>query len=270
MPDSTDKRPHIAVTGPDKGGTLAWLFSWLAITLAGGRAIRVTPSRPHDDSDFDGLIIGGGADVDPGLYGMTLEQVPPPPKKSGRLRWLLGLFFYPLFFLARRLFSSKHYTGLDNSRDQLEYRLLNNALEQNKPVLGICRGAQLINVYLQGNLHQNINSFYTETPQMWSLRPIKTINIEPGSRLYAILGTGSCLVNALHRQSINHAGLEIRISARDTNSIIQAIEHERHPFLIGVQWHPEYLPHHRRQRRLFNELVKSARSSRHRDYGSTP
>jgi putative glutamine amidotransferase len=267
MPNSTDKRPRIIVTGPDNGGAVAWLFSRLAITLAGGRAARVTPSVFNADCDFDGLVIGGGADVDPGLYGKSLEPMPAAPSGSLLLRWLFGLVFYPLLLLARRLFSSKQYSGLDNARDQMEYRLLGLALDQNKPVLGICRGAQLINVYLKGNLHQNIEGFYTETPQIWSVRPVKPVNIQPDSRLHAILGTLSCRVNALHRQSIDQIGRHVRISARDANGIIQAIEHDRHPFLLGVQWHPEYLPHHARQRRLFDELVRTARDSRQHQHG---
>lgn len=261
MRSSADRRPVIAVTGPDQGGTLAWLFTWLAVTRAGGRALRITPSRSRNNIEFDGLIIGGGADVDPGLYGRTLEKSPPPPRGSGWLRWLFGLVFFPLLLIARRLFSSKHYSGLDNARDELEYRLLGIAMERGKAVLGICRGAQIINVYLQGNLHQNTASFYTETPEMWSLRPIKTINIEHGSKLHAILATESCGVNALHRQSIDQAGDGIRITARDANGIIQAIEHSRQPFIIGVQWHPEYLPHHERQQRLFRTLIEFARNN---------
>lgn len=262
----TDKRPTIAVTGPDKGGSVAWLFTWYAVLRSGGRAVRVTPSRQENDFEFDGLVIGGGADVDPGLYGKVLEQTPPPPR-SGILRWLFGVLFYPLLLLVRRLFSSKHYSGLDNARDKLEYRLLGIALEQDKPVLGICRGAQIINVYLQGNLHQNTGNFYTETPEMWTLRPVRVINVQPGSKLHAILETGSCQVNALHRQSIDQIGDNIDVSARDLNGIIQGVEHTSSRFLIGVQWHPEYLPHHKRQQRLFRMLVQSAREHGNDSHG---
>jgi len=248
-------RPRIAVTGPDRGGLFAWLFTRHVINRSGGRAVRVTPAYRHESPQFEGLVIGGGADVDPDLYGQQVH-LPRPERERSLLGWLTSLVLYPLLFLVRRLFSTKHYQGLDKARDELEYRLLREALEQQKPVLGICRGAQLINVYLQGNLHQDISSFYVESPQSWSILPRKTIRIQSDTLLYKILQTETCQVNALHSQSINHIGNGLKISAMEENGVIQAIEGSDNHFLIGVQWHPEYLPHHARQQRLFRALVR--------------
>lgn len=250
-------RPCIAVTGPDRGGLFAWLFTRHAIKRSGGRAVRVTPARRYETLQFDGLVIGGGADVDPDLYGQQVH-LPRPERERSLLGWLTALVLYPLLFLVRRLFSTKHYLGLDKARDELEYRMLREALKQQKPVLGICRGAQLINVYLEGNLHQDISSFYVESPQSWSLLPRKTIRIQAGTRLHKMLQTETCRVNALHSQSINHIGNGLKISAIEGNGVIQAIEGTSNDFLIGVQWHPEYLPHHARQCRLFSSLVLNA------------
>lgn len=251
------RRPLIVVSGPERGGWLAWLFTRLAVSRAGGRARRVTAAMPGRPAEFDGLIIGGGADVDPGLYDEALAW-PHPQRERSLLRWLLAVAVYPLLFLARWLFSTKRYSGIDRARDTLEYELLARAIEQNRPVLGICRGAQLLNVYLRGSLHQNISGFYTESAPSWSILPRKTIDIETDSRLYAILQTGRCRVNALHNQSIKTLGQDLRVSARETNGIIQAIETNRGSYVIGVQWHPEYLPHHARQQRLFRELVSAS------------
>lgn len=250
-------KPRIVVTGPDQGGLLSWLFIRHAIRRAGGRPVHVTPRHADRDGYFDGLVIGGGADVDPGLYGGRADM-PRPQRDRSLFSWLLALILYPLIFFMRRLFSTKHYLGLDKARDELEYRLLEKAITENKPVLGICRGAQLINVYRQGNLHQDISSFYTESPKVWSVLPLKTIHIESDSCLRQIFDTDQCQVNALHNQSIDRLGEGLVISAHESNGIVQAIEDAGHSNLLGVQWHPEYLPHHRRQQRLFEYLIERA------------
>jgi len=257
-------RPRIAVTGPDRGGLFAWLFTRHAIRRCGGHAIRVTPMRWDEDLAFDGLVIGGGADVDPDRYGA--EPALPRPERNRSLgRWIAALILYPLLFFVRRLFSSKHAGGLDRDRDELEHRLLDTATREDIPVLGICRGAQLMNVYLDGSLHQDISNFYSESPQTWTILPRKTVQIAADTRLREILATERCQVNALHNQSIDRTGRDLRVSAREDNGVIQAIEGTGDRFFIGVQWHPEYLPHDRRQQRLFAALVAVAgnRSSHH-------
>lgn len=260
MAISRHSKPRIIVTGPERGGVFAWLCTWLAVRRAGGKPVRVTPATSRKPVSFDGLIIGGGADVDPGLYGEQ-PSVPRPERERPLLRWLLALIIYPLLFLARRLFSTKHYRGLDKERDALEYRLLASAIRDGKPVLGICRGAQLLNVYLSGDLHQDISSFYTESPQVWSILPRKTIRIVTNSHLNQVLKTTTCRVNALHNQSINRLGRDLIISACETNGVVQAIEASAADYLIGVQWHPEYLPHIARQQYLFRGLVAAAQQS---------
>lgn len=257
---SKHSRPCIVVTGPDKGGLFAWLCTRYAIRRAGGRPVRVTPLGWRKDIQFDGIVIGGGADIGPALYGEEIN-LPRPQRGQSVSSWLLALVLYPLIFLLRRLFSTKHYQGLDDARDEVEYRLLGQAVADGKPVLGICRGAQLINVYMQGNLHQDISSFYTESPQIWSILPRKTIYIEPDSCLHDILKTDQCRVNALHNQSIRQLGKGLSVSAYEANGIVQAIEDTSQCYLIGVQWHPEYLPHHDRQQRLFRGLIERAVSS---------
>src|SRR4051812_39886503 len=141
------RRPIIGVTGPDSGGAAAWIFTKLAVWLAGGHAVLITPRRPRGVSHLDGLIIGGGADVEPSLYGQELLQAIAPAKKPDerRLLWLITLVLIPLTWLIRKLAAMccvAH--GHNTPRDELEFRLLNDAVQRRLPILGICRGAQLI------------------------------------------------------------------------------------------------------------------------------
>jgi putative glutamine amidotransferase len=252
----------IGVTGPDKGGLAAWWFTRLAVWRAGGRAIRITPRCPRDIGLLDGLIIGGGADVDPTLYGEESNDPLESLKEEERTfrRWLLSLLLFPLIYLVRRLLSTMaNPPGGDPDRDALESMLIREALQRGLPVLGICRGAQLLNVIAGGSLHRDLADFYVETPQLTTVWPAKHIEIEPDSRLARILGCTRCRVNSLHSQAVNDLAQGMRIVAREPNGVVQGIEHCQLPFAIGVQWHPEYLPQRRDQQGLFLALVRQAR-----------
>jgi putative glutamine amidotransferase len=251
------RTPLIGVTGPDRGGLIAWLMTALALRRCGARAVRITPRRPFDKSRLDGVVIGGGSDVDPFHYGEERRhrERGRPVQRSSALDWLVGL----LVSLFRAVFATRSTQDYDPERDALERRLIKYALYHDLPVLGICRGAQLMNVSLGGSLHQDLGHFYTEeTSNVRSILPCKTIHVSGHSRLGEILGTPRCSVNALHDQSIKDLGDEIVISAVEPNGIIQAIEKHGHPFFLGVQWHPEYIPQNRTQQGLFRHLARSA------------
>jgi putative glutamine amidotransferase len=138
-------------------------------------------------------------------------------------------------------------------------RLIGEAVARRLPVLGVCRGAQLLNVHFGGSLHRDLAGFYREDPETRTILPHKRIVITPGTRLARLLDHETRRVNALHRQAIDRLGRGVRVAARDRNGIVQAIEHESLPFVIGVQWHPEYLPQVPEQRELFRELVAQAK-----------
>ena len=275
----------IGVTGPTAGGYPAWFFTRLAVWRAGGRARRITPRRPCAADELDGLIIGGGADVDPQLYGEDLRRELAASDESRRpkpfITRLLRRLFFPLLLLARALFSTKRSRLDGKDRDALETTLLKDADGPGLPVLGICRGMQLLNVQRGGSLHQDLASFYTETPAVRSVRPVKDPFVEADSRLTELATVGDragpeppkpedsrapgalrLRVNALHRQAVHRLGAELRVVARDAAGVVYAIEaappSER--FVLGVQWHPEYLPFEDEQLALFRGLVNAARA----------
>ncbi|AGA32134.1 Para-aminobenzoate synthase, amidotransferase component [Thioalkalivibrio nitratireducens DSM 14787] len=248
----------VAVTGPDRGGWPAWFFTAWAVHRAGGRPLRIRPARPHHHCHFDALIVGGGADVDPALYekpdGPATSEI-----QAAERRWsqrLIGYAFYPLLWLLRRLFQS-HGGRLDTERDRLEKALIHRALDERRPILGICRGMQLVNVVRGGTLHRDLGGFYTETPQTRSLLPVKRVDLEPGSRLAAVLDGETVQVNALHNHAVAELGQHLRVCGREPTGVIQAIE-ACDRWCIGVQWHPEYLPQKHVQQRLFRALVRAA------------
>ncbi|WP_026464608.1 gamma-glutamyl-gamma-aminobutyrate hydrolase family protein [Adhaeribacter aquaticus] len=262
------KRPTIGITGPDKGGGVAWFFTALGVRLAGGKPVRITPGKPRTADGLQALIIGGGADVDPDTYQKQnvveeyLARTIQNKKISfwrriGRfVRWI----YYPGLFLVRKLFSRKIKWTIDRNRDHLEFQLLNQAVKKNLPVMGICRGSQLLNVYFGGSLYQDINSFYSEEPNPISIFPVKKIRIKKESKLANILGAEKLKVNAIHHQAIKDPGQNIIIVAKEANGVVQAVENSELPYVVGVQWHPEYLPQRPEQRRLFQALVHHAKN----------
>ena len=220
-------RPLIGITTSDYKSQLAWCFDWFAVWRHGGRPLRLSPSRPLPEH-LDGLIIGGGDDIQAHLYGGEVQLD----------------------------------VRLDPARDELELSLLNRFIPQNTPVLGICRGAQLINVHLGGTLDPDIYTTHEGLKRRRTVLPRKTVDIVGGSQLYQLLGVTWCWVNSLHHQAVNQAGKGIKIVARDRDGLVQGIESEAHDFLIGVQWHPEWLIFNRPQQRLIRALVKAAKAPR--------
>lgn len=248
--------PVIFVTGPKKGGLFAWAMTWMALKRAGAKPIRITDDSDIDLNRLEGLVLGGGSDIFPENYGEELLTM----KASATEKSFEARLWGTILFLLRLLFSIKTARlKKDVLRDQMEKNLCLYAFENQLPILGICRGAQLINVALGGTLHQNIRVFYTETPHIMSILPRKQIYLTENSRLRKIFNVDKCWVNSLHNQSVKKLGSDLVITALENNQIVQAIEHTNHPFMIGVQWHPEYLPHIKLQQGLFKSLVEASK-----------
>ena len=249
-------RPIVGVTGPNEGGLFAWIMTWLALKRKGAKPLRITPKKNTEMVRLHGLVLGGGSDIDPENYGEELLVIKESVKKQSLKDKLLSA----ILFLIRMIFSIKmSQPENDVDRDCMEKKLCCYALENQLPVLGICRGAQLINVVLGGTLHQDTHTFYMETPNIRTILPGKKIHLMKESKLRKIFNVDNCLVNSLHDQAVKKLGLDLIITAIENNKIIQAIEHTKHPFMIGVQWHPEYLPHIKLQQRLFKSLVEASK-----------
>lgn len=221
-------RPLIGVTVSARGSWWSWWANRLALGRAGARAVRVSAVDPFPVERLDGLVVGGGDDIDANLYGHAVNPASKPTVK------------------------------LDPERDRLELAALDRAEQCGLPVLGICRGAQMINVHRGGSLHGDIHDIYTDAPRLRTPLPRKRIWIVPDSRLYRVLGLGECRVNALHHQSVDRLGAALRVVARDRHGIVQAVEAVDRCCVIGVQWHPEYLVIDDRQQNLFRTLVAAA------------
>ncbi|MAN81283.1 MAG: gamma-glutamyl-gamma-aminobutyrate hydrolase [Rhodospirillaceae bacterium] len=218
-------RPRIGVTVSNKGARLTWLAHWLAVLRAGGRPVRLSVGGRTEVSGLDGLVIGGGDDIGAALYGGEV-----------------GLD-----------------VRIDPARDRMEQQALDVALHADLPILGVCRGAQMINIHLGGSLHQDVYAAYSGLPRLRTPLARKRISVAGGSRLARLMGGGRIAVNSLHHQAVKRLGRGLKVSARDAHRVVQAVENPAADFLVGVQWHPEFLIFHRRHQALYRGLVRAAR-----------
>jgi putative glutamine amidotransferase len=177
---------------------------------------------------LDGLVLQGGADISPLAYG---EQ-PRKPEWAG-----------------------------DAVRDRFEIALVQAFSAAGKPVLGICRGAQLINVALGGSLHQDIPHHRSDDYDKHS----HAVRLEPGSCLARLYGeTGPRQVVSIHHQAINRLGRDLEVEARsESDGVIEAVRSRGPTYICAVQWHPEF--HGGRQGfldggPLLDEFLEAARS----------
>lgn len=122
-------------------------------------------------------------------------------------------------------------------------------------MLGICRGAQLINVVMGGKLHQDIRKIRVHTKNRPGLLPTKRVRLVEDSQISAIVKRRQLLVNSLHHQAVDKPGDGLRAVGHDRDNIVQAIESEAGRPIIGVQWHPEYLLYLPSQLALFRWLL---------------
>ena len=221
-------RPVVGVTTSRRGGWRSFQMHRLALFRAGARAVRLTAGDRVSVEAFDGFVVGGGDDIGAEIYG---GSVAPDVR-------------------------------IDPERDRLELDLLAEALPRGIPILGICRGSQMINIALGGTLHTDIYEIYLRAPRLRTVLPKKTVHIVEGSRLDRIIGCNPCLVNALHHQAVNRLGRGLRVVAEDEAGIVQATEGTGPHFLIGVQWHPELLVFSPAQQKLFAALADAARERR--------
>ena len=177
----------------------------------------------------DGLLLSGGEDMDPKYYGQT------PTEKCGEI-------------VPRR--------------DEVEMKMLEAFFATGKPILGICRGEQLMNVYFGGALHQDIVDISKCRHNDYPHKNLgcHIVSLTGGTKLARIMRKQTLRVNSLHHQAAATVGKDIIISAVSADGIIEGIEHATHPFCVGVQWHPEHMVRYcKQQRRIFEAFVAACK-----------
>jgi putative glutamine amidotransferase len=186
------------------------------VNRAGGIAVLLPP-QPGDPSvadrvldGLDGLIITGGRDVDPGTYGQPRHPATDEAVEANR------------------------------QRDGFEFALVRSAIWRGIPVLGICRGAQVMNVALGGTLHQHLPDLlgHTHHQQGNAVFSTSSVHTRPGTRLASLIGETSD-AQCYHHQAIDRLGEDLIVSAQDTDGVIEGIEIPGKNFVLAVQWHPE-------------------------------
>lgn len=228
-------KPVIAMT--HSGGTLfnAYMRSKYIQSLhrAGAEVRLIRPSDPEKAVaailQCDGLLIPGGPDVDPTLYGQT------PSDKCGKP---------------------------DSVRDRVELKMLEAFLPTNKPILGICRGVQLLNVFHGGTLYQDIKGTqvcrHSHYPS--KSKGCHKVKLYPHTKLGKLIGEEYTTVNSLHHQAADQLGPGLAVSAVSEDGFIEGLEILVHPFCVGVQWHPEHMSkNHPAQQRLFDAFVEACK-----------
>jgi len=236
------KLPLIAATSLfDNGYTFLHRDYTDAVVTAGGLPLAVPFMASADGLDrvcelADGLLLSGGEDVDPNIYG----EEPMPG---------LG--------------------ALSPERDQVETQLARRFLAADKPIFAICRGLQLLNAIEGGTLLQDIEKQHEGALQHKQLAPrahlSHRVRIEGGSLLEQILGSAATPVNSFHHQAIRQAAPGYRVNATAGDGIAEGIESLNHRFVLGVQWHPENLSaSDPASRRLFRAFVEACMGQRNR------
>ena len=209
-----------------RGKTLQYLEQSMAhCVMHAGALVVMIPTVEQTDrlsvwdvstSDYvsllDGLVLQGGADIDPSLYGDAPTDVLGPT---------------------------------DPIRDRFELELLRAFAAAGKPVLGVCRGMQLVNVAYGGTLHQDLQHAevidYSHRKLELYDEHTHAIELIEGSWLRGIYeGTAVAQVNSIHHQGIKALGKGLAVEAVATDGVIEAIRHPDQPFMVGVQWHPEF------------------------------
>ncbi|MGE4215411.1 MAG: gamma-glutamyl-gamma-aminobutyrate hydrolase family protein, partial [Anaerotignaceae bacterium] len=148
-------------------------------------------------------------------------------------------------------------------RDTFEIALTRLALRQNMPILGICRGMQIMAAAADGKIVQDIKSSICHMQK--SPRHVKThtVNIKKDSRLFSICGTKKMAVNSFHHQSVLDCGKHFRPCALSADGIIEAMENKKKFFALGVQWHPEHLYNTNQcQKNIFSALITEAEKNK--------
>ncbi len=228
------RRPLIGISSYGRAGqrqTFSLPCEYVDVVRLAGGVPLVLPAVEGDVPEaldaVEALILPGGGDVDPAHYGGVRHEA--------------------------------NY-GISAERDGFEMSLARAALARGTmPILCICRGMQLMNVALGGDLIAHIPDHYGNgvAHRHPELKPVEhPVRVDPASRVGKLLGARDLVVQSVHHQAVGRLGAGLRAVAWSPDGVIEAFESEEHPFLVGVQWHPELgALGDDRQRRLFEALV---------------
>jgi len=208
-----------------------------AVVRAGGVPVVIAPLSPAATAlllgRLDGLLLSGGPDLHPSAYGADAHEQLGPTEPDV---------------------------------DTFELSLCAAAVSCGLPVLGVCRGAQLLNVSRGGTLHQHLPDVVGDgvphRQQAPGWQGTHTADINAGSRLATLIGPAQLTVNSFHHQAIDRLAADLVTSAHAPDGVIEAIEGSGEAFCLGVQWHAESLCEETRQLWLFEALVAAAREHR--------
>jgi len=228
-------RPIIGVTTPSRNGQGDFVAPGRyvdAIRAAGGIPVLFTPGESEPQvllSLVDGLVLTGGGDLCPSTYG----EDPQHPQV-------------------------RHVSA---ERDRFEMALAEAVLAQGIPVLGICRGMQVLNVVSGGKLIPHVPDVYDELDHFnpADRKPTRhSVSLIRSTRLQQIAGTEEISVVSWHHQAVWDVPAGWRLAACSPDELIEAIEHETHPWAVAVQWHPEFTFEEAEHFRLFQAFVQAA------------
>ena len=208
----------------------AFVFTTYVDALRRAGAVPVLiPPQPENAADIidglDGLLLAGGDDCDPAVYGEQRHPTVEP---------------------------------MDPRRQANDLALAKRAREKGLPTLGICLGVQVMNVAAGGTLIQHIESDIDHASEP-SDRHRHEVSIDGGTYLSKILGERELNVNSSHHQAIRDIGGGLRVTAHAPDGIVEGLEDPRHPFYLGVQWHPEDMGGERSASAIFGAFVEAAR-----------
>ncbi len=210
-----------------------------AIEAAGGIPVMIPLGLSDEDlcaavSQMDGILLPGGGDIEPSIY-------------EGR--------------------NHPTVAGIDVDRDRVEITVARAAVSQQKPLLAICRGLQVLNVALGGSLWEDVELLMPQAMHHEHVHShprnylAHNVTIEPASLLAKQLEMTETAVNSLHHQGIRRLAADLRATAVAPDGLIEGVEVINHPFALGVQWHPENLIHNApHMLGLFRGLVEAAAS----------
>lgn len=208
-----------------------------AVLAAGGLPIILPTNIPASDwkqlvDTFDGFLFSGGGDIDPTHYGGAL--------------------------------AANSY-GFSEGRDRFELGLVPLILKADKPLLGICRGAQVLNVALGGTLIGDIAAELPNAakhnwyPSYARDKRVHQVRVMPETKLAQLLEQKQVCTNSLHHQAINQFGQGLVLNANAEDGVVEGVELPSKRYVFGVQWHPEHLQDDPAMRALFEGLVEAAK-----------